>query len=170
MRPAVAFAIIGIVWSLVIPASSAFAAPEFESTLQKPADTVTIKIEGAGVRFTVTSPSGIGGATIRVVGRPWPRDVSILFAGFRRLESLTITTERLWARVSLKESGAAPFSFRSTPGRIEKIGPPESVFAGAGSLNIYVRKRREGITVTFPANLLVDTREMTLAWIDAYRR
>jgi multidrug efflux system membrane fusion protein len=148
--------------------------PTFEFKPSKPGDSVAVRTEGKRTVLVISSKTGIGGLTIRLKGGEWPREVSLRFQydqgkGFHNLESFTLTTDRLWVGGKLSgEAEQLPFSFRNAAGEIEKDATGSQVISG--SLRLRVQKGKEGIEATLPANLFVGSKEVTLGWIDAFRR
>jgi hypothetical protein len=144
--------------------------PEFEfSNFEKPKDTGKAYIEEGKAVIRITSSTGIGGVSVKAKKGQWPRDVTIVIEGITNLEQFAVTTDRLWAEGSLKESGHAELSLRNAKGELEKSSPDGHLIR-AGWLDIRVEKRKEGMAIIFPANLCADTKSIRIGWIDAWRR
>jgi hypothetical protein len=143
--------------------------PEFEfSNFSKAKDSVKAHVKDGKADFTVSSSDGIGKVTIKAKKGHWPRDVTVLI-NRSNLEQFTITTSRLWAQGSLKQSGQAEFSLRNAKGELEK-NSSDGHYVRTGSLDIRVEKREKGIAIIFPPNLFVSSEKVEISWIDEFRR
>jgi len=90
------------------PAGSASAAlPELEISVRKPADRVEVRYEGTAAVLDVTSPSGIGGATVRLPTGDLPRTV-FLCLHLRGLESLRMSDGKATVAVSVLSHSGNP--------------------------------------------------------------
>jgi hypothetical protein len=146
------------------------APPEFKfSDFQKPKDKAQASVEDGQAVIRISSSDGIGALTVKAKKGQWPRDVTVLIEGFSNLEQFSVTTDRLRAAVSLKQSGHAELSLRNAKGEFETYDRGGHYII-AGSLNITVEERKEGMAIIFPANLFADTESVKIGWIDAYRR
>jgi len=76
----------------------------FRVTTRKADDRVTVGLQGDRTFFTVTSPSGIGGATITREGEGWSRSI-ILRLHLRGLERLQIGNGMVILSASVSSSG-----------------------------------------------------------------
>ena len=76
----------------------------FQVTTRKADDRVTVGLQGDRAIFTVTSPSGIGGATITREGERWPGSI-ILRLHLRGLERLRIGNGKMILSASVSSSG-----------------------------------------------------------------
>ena len=147
-------------------------APGFEySDFGRKGDKITANVGKDRVVFTVSSPRGIGGATITLKGGEWPKEVAILLTyssgqGFQSLENFRLRTARLAAAGSLNSSGKVPFTFLDGKGDTE---PLETGHEG-GTLDVKVEKTDGGMELRLPPRMLVGSKSLTLGWIDAYRR
>jgi hypothetical protein len=164
---------------LLMAAALSGGAPEaaYEYKLEKAADTVVARTEGKRTVFTIASSTGIGGATIRLKAGEWPHDILLRLqytAGkpFTSLESFGITTDRLWAGGAMRDSEQVLFSFRNAKGELERDAreAPGGHYVTSGTLRIRVEPGKEGVDITLPANLLAGSRQVSLGWIDAFRR
>jgi exo-beta-1,3-glucanase (GH17 family) len=146
--------------------------PTFEFKFRKPADGITVAKEAKRTLLVVNSPSGIGDSTITLKAGQWPENVTLRFQhgkdkGFTSLEEFRLTTERVQIEGSKALSGKFRFAFldaKRTPVAIEP-GKREA----AGVLDVPVTVHDGAIEVALPTCLFVGSREIRLAWIDAFR-
>jgi hypothetical protein len=169
MRFVVAIASVVAVW--VFP----FAAVPCEIGTK---ESVSLHREGKQAVFVITSERGIGKATIRLNPDRWLQDVVLRFqyqegSGFEMLESLGITTDCFqisWTpsrdKDDLYQWGEQRMGFY--------LANAEGKFVQDGSVTGYliakVEKTKQGIEVRLPAGLFTGSKEVTISWIDAFRR
>lgn len=152
---------------LLLPVVARAADPlEVEVKTRKPGDVVGVSRDGLNV--TVTSPSGIGGATVQVKKGAWAGEVRLRFQhedkrGFRSLEGFTLTTNVLKVEGALKDSGRIPFFLAGPDGTFAAKASP------TGTVNVTVGEKDGAIEVTLPAHLLTSANRVELQWVDAYR-
>jgi hypothetical protein len=160
-----------IVLTLALAAASEPAKPEFQYTdFSRKEDKVEASFEKDRVVFTVISPRGIGGATIKLKAGEWPKEIAIRLTygdeGFKNLENFRMSTARVAASGAIGSSGKVPFTFLDAKGDTE---PLESGHEG-GTLDMKVVKTDKGIELRLPPRMLVGSKTLTLSWIDAFRR
>jgi hypothetical protein len=144
---------------------------QFKSTKHahsKPTNSIMALKEDKQTIFLITDSFGIGSATILLTSGHWPKNVTLRFQhgkgrGFRRLEGFDLTTAYLQVRSGMHHSGKMPFYFPDANGMYETSESP------AGEMNILVKERNGAMEVTLPANLFVGSKDVKIAWIDAYR-
>lgn len=160
---------------ILILASLAFAAddkpipPRFDISMKNAADIMETTLTDSTATFTISSQTGIGAATIKLAEGAWPKTLVFHLryqgdrSGFEALEGFTLSTARLRAEGSLKESGKVPFRFKDAKGQIEKDTPT------AGTLDIAMTETEPFLEITLPANLPLGSKELQVEWIDVYR-
>src|SRR5262245_44658303 len=84
--------------------------PSYKLDIHKAEDKIVVRKEKDRTVFVVTSPSGIGIATIALEKGEWPEKVTLRFLyregnGFDMLEDLQFVTDRLSGSGSAKQSG-----------------------------------------------------------------
>lgn len=141
--------------------------------LRKAADTVVPQKDKDRTVFVITSESGIGGATILLAGGEWPENVTLRFLyakgrGFRALEDIRFSTDRVVVNGTDKLSGRMPFCFAGPDPKLDIIQPGGR--DAAGFLDVRVRQADEALDVTLPAHLLRGSGKLKVAWIDNFRR
>jgi hypothetical protein len=140
--------------------------------VQKATDSVVARKEKDRTVFVVTSPSGIGDATIVLAGGEWPENVTLRFLyakkGFHWLEDIRLNTDRVVVPGAEKMSGRMPFCFAGPDAKLDVIQPGGR--EAAGFLDVRVHQTKEAMGVTLPAHMLRGSAKLRLAWIDAYRR
>jgi hypothetical protein len=136
-------------------------------------DSVTVVTEGKRTVFVISNQYGIGGVTIRLKTGQWPREIALRFQhekgkGFHKVESFALTTDRLQAAGRLVDgTDHLSFSLRNAEGTFDD-GTGGRVISG--TVNIRGEKGKDGIEAKLPANLLVGSKEVTISWIDVFRR
>lgn len=145
--------------------------PAYQFKLKRLTDAITSRMEGSKTVFTITSPSGIGSATVTLTASKWPKEVVLRLRyakdrGFTRLEGFFVTTARMQVR-ELSGNGPHPdraaFYLPDETGQVDRNAPP------AGYLNITVEPREGGLEITLPPNLFTGSRKVEISWVDAYR-
>ncbi len=144
-------------------------------TTRKPDDRVTVELKNEQATYTVTSRSGIGGATI-TPPHGWPEKV-VLRLNLRGLESLRIVTHTVDLRASvLSHSGHRRLLHRVEDGKEQRIDEDSPYFTSIRTLDA-TGKPTPGLPeaggcfeVTLPAALLQGRPlSLRLEWIDFYR-
>jgi hypothetical protein len=136
-------------------------------------DTVVAQKEKGRTVFVVTSPSGIGDATIVLAKGEWPENVTLRFQyekgkGFYWLEDIRMYNDRVVVRGTEKMSGKMMFCFAGPDPAQDVIEPGGR--DSAGLLDVRVRRTEEGMEVILPANMLRGSGKLRVSWIDAFRR
>jgi hypothetical protein len=128
-------------WLLVLlTATAVAAAPALRAELRKADDAATVTEADGTVIVTITSASGIGGATLTRGDQAWPARLVVRLR-LRMLEHVAVKA----GAVALEGSLAHPGEFR-------------------------IIQREGDIEVILPARLLTqDHAHLELTWIDAYR-
>lgn len=142
-------------------------APAFNIQLAKTSDTITATVEGDRAVFTVTSPSGIGRATI-TPSQAWPRTVVLRFQyepgrPFGSLESLKAATSRLRVAGSVNTSGRAEFAFADPEGEHPSPAP------AAGFLNLVIQAGAGETVALFPDYTFAGRESVIFEWVDFFR-
>lgn len=151
---------------------------DFDVALKRGEDRVEVCAESGRVMFTVTSPRGIGAATIARRAAAWPKAV-MLRLRLRGLESLTIAAGQVALEVSV--SSSPPHTVRLSA---SETGKQQEKAVDRGS-RYWTEVRRvnadgkpasglpaEGgwFELQLPAALLAGNPEsVTVRWIDFYR-
>ena len=78
--------------------------PHFDITTRKPADRVEAETKDDTTTLTISSPSGIGSATISPKQGQWPKKV-ILRLRLKGLESLTVSNSKVTLGASMSSHG-----------------------------------------------------------------
>jgi hypothetical protein len=141
--------------------------------VQKDKDTVIAQKEKGRTVFVVTSPSGIGDATIVLAKGEWPENVTLRFQyekgkGFHWLEDIRMYNDRIVVRGTEKMSGKMLFCFAGPDPAQDVIEPGGR--DSAGFLDVRVRRTDEAMDVTLPAHMLRGSAKLRVSWIDAFRR
>ena len=147
--------------------------PTYKVKVHKAADSVVAQKEKDRTVLVVTSESGIGGADILLASGEWPENVTLRFLyskgkGFRTLEDIRLSTDRVVVQGTQKASGRMPFCFAGPDDKVDVIEPGGR--EAAGFLDLRVHHGKAALDVTLPANMLRRSSNLRLSWIDAYRR
>ena len=144
----------------------------FEIKCRKPEDRVAVSTGGDSTVFTITSPSGIGEATIERKGEAWPKAV-VLRLNVRWLEKLVIsngTTElsasvnRRTGGVRLLANGKELVGKGSGTAAMDPLWMSIQSFDAAGDTDHY-------FGMTLPKALLDEkVKVLKIKWIDYYRK
>jgi polyhydroxybutyrate depolymerase len=159
------------------PAGASAGGEAFEAKCQRAADGVKITVEDGRAIFTVTSPAGIGKATIDCKGVQWPKQI-VLRLQLRGLESLEVSCGD--AAVSAAVSSHGDFATRQHLLKNGKEGSPltkDSPYWLAVRMLDASGKSAKGLPgkdgcfeVTIPKAFLDEKpKTMKLSWIDFYR-
>ncbi|CDI03552.1 hypothetical protein BN873_590002 [Candidatus Competibacter denitrificans Run_A_D11] len=136
--------------------------------LLRPTDSVVAFTERKKLVVLVTDSHGIGRATLFLVSGQWPETATLKFRygpnrGFHSLENLVITTNRLQIQSSGSTAAKMPFYFADVQGQFHLSD------TAAGELTVSINQQPEALEVELPAYTLVGSRQVEIAWIDAYR-
>jgi hypothetical protein len=148
----------------------------FDIKCRKPEDRVNVALADGNAIFTVTSPSGIGGATIERTGEKWPRAV-ILRLHLRGLESLVISCGDLKLSTSvLSHSGNARLLHLGTNGKegpqLTKDSPHWTdvrILDASGKPITGLPDRGGCFELAVPQALLEKAKVVKVEWINFYR-
>jgi len=138
----------------------------YEITVRRAGDRVTVVEAGDGVRFDVTSPRGIGEATIarRQGAGDWPGRVTLRLH-LRGLESLALEVGDVRLHLSVLSHGERRVLRTMRTADDERERPvPEG---GEYCADVVIGAARFDVTV--PAALLQPGGVLKVSWIDFYR-
>jgi hypothetical protein len=164
-------------WMIEAPARGAdVAAPSFEITLRKQADRVKTSGEADRVVFTVTSPSGIGGATIAPKTGKWPQAV-IVRLELKGLESLTVSNGKTTLSASVSSHGDGRVLLQLVePGKEKPVDSKSPywteirVLDAKGKPAKQIPLRDGCFELTVPKAFFGDgAKSLALSWIDYFR-
>ena len=136
----------------------------FTFTLKKKDDTAKYLAPARDPYFQIQSASGIGSVTIQRTAGQWPDPLVVRFAGMKMLESFQFQAEgiRLEGHINAEEK-IKKFHFD----REGKIIEGEGKFAWT----LVISRREDGMEVVVsPGTAVKPLKEISLNWIDAYRR
>ena len=150
----------------------------FDIRCEKKADAVAVTADADRTLFTITSASGIGGATIERKGDSWPKQL-VLRVHLRGLESLGITTGDLKLSASVASHSGNPRTLILAK-KDGKDSPPlakdspywmDILALDAKGKPVNGLPDKDGyFEMVFPKALLDDNAsKLTIGWIDFYR-
>ena len=151
-------------------------APKFKITTRKQEDKIKVSIEGGQTVLSVSSPSGIGGATVERLGEQWPGKVVVRMF-LRGLESFgaSIGKTRLSASV-LSHSGHRRLLHLRQQGKEKEVEQKSPYWMDIKTLDaegkpIKGLPEQDGyFEMTLPKALFKgNPKSLTLGWIDFYR-
>jgi hypothetical protein len=151
--------------------------PPFQITCRKTEDAVTVSTDGGKAILSITSPSGIGKATIDRTDERWPKEV-VLRVRLRGLESLTISSGNVKLAASvLSHSGNTRLLHLRTDGKegpqLTKDSPywmDIHVLDARGKPAAGLPEKDGCFEMTIPKALLDEkAKTVTIEWIDFYR-
>ena len=155
---------------LLAAAGAAAEEPAYDFKLTKADDAIAVARDGDRVVFTVTTASGIGGATIRLTAGQWPREAVLRFRYAKdkpltTLESLKLATSRLAAEGAFKEKEPDKLSFvlADADGKADPKQP------AAGSLAVTATRKDGALELALPAHLFAGSTKVELSWVDFFR-
>jgi hypothetical protein len=152
-----------VVLAFLVGAYAAIAAePAYNITTKRPDDSIVAKSEEGRVTFLVTSKMGIGAGAVSIAGGEWPKQIVIKLQKLKGLEGFTLTAGPMQAEGSLRESGKVPYFVQDATGRLDREH-------AAGTLDIVIEKRDDGIEIKLPKDLLVGKNKFEFQWVDFYR-
>ena len=149
----------------------------FQVTTRKADDRVLVQLQGDRAVFTVTSPSGIGGATITREGERWSGSI-ILRLRLRGLERLRIGTGKAILSASVSSSGDHRTILSLSEGGKEEVSIERrspywteiSILDAQGHPAREIPLKDGVFEVTLPHALFASNPPtITLDWIDFYR-
>lgn len=152
----------------IATASAIFDIQLAKNALSEASDSIVVLQENDKAVFLVTHAHGIGRATLTLNAGHWPKHISFRFRyaknqGFQSLEKLTITTPHFIVESDGEQIGKMPFYFLDEADSFDKNAAP------AGEMKISVEKHPEAIEVRLAPHMLAGSKQVTIAWIDAYR-
>jgi len=149
----------------------------FLVTIRKADDRVLVRLDGERAIVTVTSPSGIGGATITREGERWPGSI-VFRLRLRGLERLRIGTGKGTLSASVSSSGDHRTILSFSEGGKEEVSIDRrspywteiSILDAQGHPAKEIPLKDGVFEVTLPRALFVSNPPtITLDWIDFYR-
>jgi len=142
----------------------------FDIKTNKAADQVAVKFEKDNATFDISSPSGIGGATISLTGGKWPAKM-ILRLHLRGLESFSVSCGRLNLTGAVASQSGNPKHVHLTEDGKEKEPGTEIKLLDAAGKPIKGLPGHGGyFEITLPKALLEgQPTSLTVAWIDFFR-
>ena len=148
--------------------------PSFKITVKKAQDAVAVKVEQDTVVFTVSSPSGIGGASVALERGPRPA-VVVVRLRLHGLEAFAATCGRLRLSASMISGAGKPKRLYFADGDQERPLPPEATVESCDAQGRPISGGHlpEGgyFEVRLPKVLFSDaSKPLELGWIDFYRR
>lgn len=149
-----------------------------EINLKKKEDQLSLRGNSRSATLSITSPSGIGGATIRRIATDWPGQV-VLQLNLRGLEQLSIQNvdANVTLRASVRSHGDHRRSLQVLTGDPQSPVTPDSPYFT--KIRAFDRERNETHTfpleqgyfqLTIPAAMLKDNpTQLSIQWIDFSR-
>jgi hypothetical protein len=159
-----------------VMALAAEPAVTFVTTVKKTEDRVAVTTAEDRTTLTVTSPSGIGSATIAPKDAKWPKTI-VLRLRLSGLESLNIANEKTTLTAEVSSHGDGRVLMRVQEGGKEQTvekGKPYwteiKIIDSQGKPTQQVPVKDGYFELTLPAELLQgQTKSLTIKWIDFYR-
>ena len=122
-----------------------------------------VELTDESVHIRIHCPTGIGYCDMAPEHGSWPERVTILFEGIDELEHLELAFGRMHAQGSRSLSGKFEFDFLDAKRDFNKRSK-------AGTLDVKVERKKEGVLVTLPGKLLAEKESLHLGWINWLRR
>jgi SAM-dependent methyltransferase len=146
-----------------------------EITTRKEEDKVTAQVKGDTVTYTVTSPSGIGGATI-TPWKAWPKKI-VLRLNLAGLESLAVSNGKIEFHASVLSHSGTPrllsVKERDEEKKVERGGPywtEIQAFNAKGKPVQGLPGKGGHFEIELPPEMFeAKPRSLAIAWIDFYR-
>lgn len=143
----------------------------FEITTKKTADRVEVQTQGGATTWTITSPSGIGAATLATRTGKWPEKI-VLRLRLKGLEKLTLSNGTMTLAASvLSHSGHPTLLHRLDGGQeqpVDKAGPLWFEIKMVGGNKVPLKEGHFELVVP-PALFRDNPKSLKLEWIDFYR-
>ncbi len=129
--------------------------------LKKTEDSVAVTTTRDTIVVSVTSKSGIGGATLVRSGETWPTSIRIRLK-LNNLESFGMSNGNIRFNTSIKSPRRTPYW---------KVGTTEKQAAPpAGTLEVLIRQADEWFEISVPSEMIEGSPEkIDCAWINEYR-
>jgi hypothetical protein len=149
--------------------------PSFEVIIHKTEDVINTAVEGDSAVFDITSPSGIGGATVRLSGRTWPEHL-ILYLHLQGLEQFRLGYGEVVVTTAVSSQDGSTYQSITTPNVTEQPIEPGSPYWL--KTNVVTADGSSGTTPLengyFVLELPADFRqsgavEFSLEWVDFFR-
>jgi hypothetical protein len=136
--------------------------PSVNATLKKTEDSITVTSMADATIVSVTSKSGIGGATLIRVGESWPPFIAVRLK-LNNLESFEMKNGYIRFTTSVGSPESVPYW---RVGKSEKRpGQPE------GSLAVSVKRTGEWFEIDVPREMVdANATEIGFEWINEFRR
>jgi hypothetical protein len=145
------------------------AEPSFNITAKKPVDQIKVTLEKDTAIFDVSSPSGIGGATITLAKGDWPSTI-VLRLHLHGLESFNVSNGKVKLVGSvLSHSGETKRLYLTEDDEEREPGTEIKVFDAAGKPVKGLPGKGGYFEIKLPQKLL-QSKTLELGWIDFYRR
>jgi hypothetical protein len=140
--------------------------PKYEFQAGKRGESVEVRVEGKQTVFAISGKGAVGNVTIRLKDGDWPQAMVLRLNGGDNLDSFSATTDRITfgTQWPLSSGGVAafsrkmPFRFPNSKGKFED-GPC------TGTLDVVIKKGKEGLDFKLPANVFVGSREVKIHWL-----
>lgn len=146
--------------------------PAFTITTKKPADQVKVTVENGTATLDVTSPSGIGGATVTLPKGEWPTTI-ILRLHLSGLESFAVSNGKIKLTGSvLSHSGNTKRLYLTEIGNGDEREPSTqiNIFDAQGKPANGLPAKGGYFEIRLPRALLEsEPKSLELGWIDFYR-
>ena len=159
-----------LVMALPVVAAQAHDLPTFDIKAKKPTDQIKLKVEQDTATLDISSPSGIGGATITLAKGKWPTTV-VLRLHLRGLESFSASNSKIKLSASVASHGGNPKRLYLTEDGKEKQPETEiKVLDAAGKPVKGLPDKGGYFEIRLPNALLEgQPKSLELGWIDFYR-
>ncbi|NLX99578.1 MAG: ThuA domain-containing protein [Rhodopirellula sp.] len=146
-----------------LPPSFSPPSEQFEIVTKKAEDRVEVASVNGTTTFTVTSPTGIGSATIGLKGERWPGEITLRLR-LKGLESLTVSNGNVILAASVSSNDRSQRIFL-------KHGNEEKILGQDDPYRTEVRDWGKGFELKLPVVLFEgDTKVLNVGWIDFFRR
>jgi hypothetical protein len=132
------------------------------ATLKKTEDSITVTPMTDVTIVSITSKSGIGGATLIRVGESWPSAITVRLK-LNNLESFGMSNGYIRFNTSVRSPGVMPYW---RVGKNEK--QPEQP---DGTLEVTIKRTGEWFEIDTPRELMdANATEIDFGWINEFRR
>ena len=129
--------------------------------LRKTEDSVAVTTTRDAIVVSVTSKSGIGGATLVRLGEAWPTSIMIRLK-LNNLESFGMSNGDIRFNTSIRSPGRMPYW---KVGRNEKQSAPPD-----GTLEVLIRRADEWFDISVPSEMTKGNPErIDFGWINEFR-
>ena len=163
---------VAVLLAMVLPAVAAQAhdLPTFDIKTKKPADSIKLKVERDTATFDITSPSGIGSATITLERGKWPT-TAIVRLHLHGLESFAASSRKIKLSGSVVSHSGNPKRLHLTEDGKERKPETEIKVLDATGKPVKGLPDKGGyFEIKLPKALLEgQPKSLELGWIDFYR-